>query len=364
MNALVARRAIIIEAESGARLIGSGGDPCTRELREFLTRNRVPHRFIDIDRDRPRPPRPRDGRPLAGGRPADAGQRREGAARADDPRGGQRAQPARPEQDRESRLGLPDHRRRAGRPRRRRLRGDRGARDDPRRRGRARRPGEHLLADRELPRLPGGHLRLRPGRAGDRPGAPLRPAHRGARAGPAPAHRGRPLRGRARQRRRAGGAHRRPRHRGELPAAAGRRLRAAERRGRLLRGDAGRGADVRRRVGGRGRRRQLGRAGGDLPLRHGRARLAAAARRRPRRLDVELPGRADRGDRQHRRAPPPPRSATSTASATLGGIVVEETTRRRAPPSCRSAASSSSSAPIPAPSGSTAPWPRTTTASC
>jgi thioredoxin reductase (NADPH) len=51
MNALVARRAVLIEEQSGARLIGSGGDPATRELREFLTRNRVPHRFIDLDRD-------------------------------------------------------------------------------------------------------------------------------------------------------------------------------------------------------------------------------------------------------------------------------------------------------------------------
>jgi thioredoxin reductase (NADPH) len=66
MNALVARRAIIIEAESGARLIGSGGDPYTRELREFLTRNRVPHRFIDIDRDGAAAASP-DGRPLEAG---------------------------------------------------------------------------------------------------------------------------------------------------------------------------------------------------------------------------------------------------------------------------------------------------------
>jgi thioredoxin reductase (NADPH) len=49
MNALVARRATIIEAETGARLIGYGTDPGTRQLREFLTRNRVPHRFIDLD---------------------------------------------------------------------------------------------------------------------------------------------------------------------------------------------------------------------------------------------------------------------------------------------------------------------------
>src|SRR6201989_1981041 len=63
-TALVSRRAIIIEAESGARLIGHGGDPGTRELREFLTRNRVPHRFIDLDgSDRAAPPP--DGRPLA-----------------------------------------------------------------------------------------------------------------------------------------------------------------------------------------------------------------------------------------------------------------------------------------------------------
>jgi thioredoxin reductase (NADPH) len=51
MNALVSRRATIIAAETGARLIGYGTDPGTRQLREFLTRNRVPHRFIDIEGD-------------------------------------------------------------------------------------------------------------------------------------------------------------------------------------------------------------------------------------------------------------------------------------------------------------------------
>jgi thioredoxin reductase (NADPH) len=64
MNALVSRRAMIIEAEGGARLIGSGGDPATRELREFLTRNRVPHRFIDLDAS-DLGVSPLDGRPLA-----------------------------------------------------------------------------------------------------------------------------------------------------------------------------------------------------------------------------------------------------------------------------------------------------------
>jgi thioredoxin reductase (NADPH) len=64
MNALVSRRALIIEAEGGARLFGSGRDPATRELREFLTRNRVPHRFIDLDGS-DLGVSPVDGRPLA-----------------------------------------------------------------------------------------------------------------------------------------------------------------------------------------------------------------------------------------------------------------------------------------------------------
>ena len=51
---------------------------------------------------------------------------------------------------------------------------------------------------------------------------------------------------------------------------------------------------MRERGGGGGRRRQLGRPGVDLPLRHRRKLPAADPRRRPRRLDVELPGRADR----------------------------------------------------------------------
>jgi thioredoxin reductase (NADPH) len=64
INALVSRRALIIETESGARLIGSGSDPGTRQLREFLTRNRVPHRFIDLDAAE-LDSSPVDGRPLA-----------------------------------------------------------------------------------------------------------------------------------------------------------------------------------------------------------------------------------------------------------------------------------------------------------
>src|ERR1700749_1953168 len=64
MNALVSRRAIIIEAESGARLIGPGAARGPRELREFLPRNRVPHRFIALDGSA-LAASPADGRPLA-----------------------------------------------------------------------------------------------------------------------------------------------------------------------------------------------------------------------------------------------------------------------------------------------------------
>jgi thioredoxin reductase (NADPH) len=64
MNALVNRRTNLLAARSGARLIGHGGDPATRELREFLTRNRVPHRFIDIDAS-DLGAAAEDGRPLA-----------------------------------------------------------------------------------------------------------------------------------------------------------------------------------------------------------------------------------------------------------------------------------------------------------
>jgi thioredoxin reductase (NADPH) len=64
-NALIGRRAMIIEVEGGARLVGSGNDPATRRLREFLTRNRVPHRFIDIDSSELVAPLP-DGRVPAG----------------------------------------------------------------------------------------------------------------------------------------------------------------------------------------------------------------------------------------------------------------------------------------------------------
>ena len=44
LGAFLARRAVLIGLGSGVRLIGSHLSPDSRRLREFLTRNRIPHR--------------------------------------------------------------------------------------------------------------------------------------------------------------------------------------------------------------------------------------------------------------------------------------------------------------------------------
>jgi thioredoxin reductase (NADPH) len=51
LGAFIARRAILIDAEAGIRLIGSRFSQDTRRLREFLARNRMPHQWIDLERD-------------------------------------------------------------------------------------------------------------------------------------------------------------------------------------------------------------------------------------------------------------------------------------------------------------------------
>jgi thioredoxin reductase (NADPH) len=51
MRAYIQRRAILIERNVGAKLIGSRFSPDTRRLHEFLTRNRLPHRLIDLEED-------------------------------------------------------------------------------------------------------------------------------------------------------------------------------------------------------------------------------------------------------------------------------------------------------------------------
>jgi thioredoxin reductase (NADPH) len=51
LGAFVARRTLLIGLGTGVRLIGSHLSPDSRRLREFLTRNRIPHRFLDLETD-------------------------------------------------------------------------------------------------------------------------------------------------------------------------------------------------------------------------------------------------------------------------------------------------------------------------
>ncbi len=51
LRAFLARRAELIGLGSGMRLVGSRLDPNSRRLREFLTRNRIPHAFLDLESD-------------------------------------------------------------------------------------------------------------------------------------------------------------------------------------------------------------------------------------------------------------------------------------------------------------------------
>jgi len=51
LRAYLLRRSILIEAGVGLRIVGSCYSPDTRRLREFVARNRLPHRFIDLDQD-------------------------------------------------------------------------------------------------------------------------------------------------------------------------------------------------------------------------------------------------------------------------------------------------------------------------
>lgn len=83
------------------------------------------------------------------------------------------------------------------------------------------RPGGHLIADRELPGLPGGPLRLRTRQPRAGPGRQVRRPDRGAPGGGRPEKGGRPLPYRALRGRRSGSARRDRRVRGPLPQAGG-----------------------------------------------------------------------------------------------------------------------------------------------
>jgi thioredoxin reductase (NADPH) len=51
LSAFIARRALLIGLGTGVRLVGSHLSPDTRRLRAFLTRNRIPHSFLDLETD-------------------------------------------------------------------------------------------------------------------------------------------------------------------------------------------------------------------------------------------------------------------------------------------------------------------------
>ncbi|MGH2941435.1 MAG: FAD-dependent oxidoreductase, partial [Solirubrobacteraceae bacterium] len=51
LRALLLRRSILIGLGTGFRIIGSRYTPDTRRLREFAARNRLPHRWIDLEED-------------------------------------------------------------------------------------------------------------------------------------------------------------------------------------------------------------------------------------------------------------------------------------------------------------------------
>ena len=178
----------------------------------------------------------------------------------------------------------------------RRLRGARHAGD---RRGRVRRPGR-------APRR--GSRTTWASRRGS-PAASWPSARRSRRGGfgarlvvPAQAvglARGRrPLHDRARRRRGGQRPHGDRRHRRPVPQARPARPRALRGRRRLLRRHPGRGAAVRRRPGADRRRRQLGRAGGDVPLPARRELPPDDPRRRSRQVDVALPDRRARPPRR------------------------------------------------------------------
>jgi thioredoxin reductase (NADPH) len=52
MRAYLLRRSLLIELGTGFRIVGSRFLPDTRRLREFAARNRLPHRFIDLEEDK------------------------------------------------------------------------------------------------------------------------------------------------------------------------------------------------------------------------------------------------------------------------------------------------------------------------
>jgi thioredoxin reductase (NADPH) len=51
LRSFLIRRAMLIEAGAGIRIVGSRFSPDTRRLLQFAARNRIPHRLVDLDTD-------------------------------------------------------------------------------------------------------------------------------------------------------------------------------------------------------------------------------------------------------------------------------------------------------------------------
>ena len=51
LRAFLARREILIDLGAGVKLVGSRYSQCTRRLREFLARNRMPFQWLDLEED-------------------------------------------------------------------------------------------------------------------------------------------------------------------------------------------------------------------------------------------------------------------------------------------------------------------------
>ena len=241
-----------------------------------------------------------------------------------------------------------DRRRRAGRPRGGRLRRVGRTVDDRRRARGAGRPGRHVFADRELPRLPRRRLRRRargpraPAGAAARRGDPRHAVDLAHRRGSASGSPGR--------RRRAARPHDRARVRRFLAPARHSRVRRAERPRCLLRRVAERRRGNARPRRPRDRCRQLGRSGGDVLLQPCAKRDDRVPRRLAREEHVELSDPAARHAPEHHCSLP--QRDRGRRTATVRSRRSTSRTRRAGRSSARRrGASTSSSAPTPKPAG-------------
>ena len=201
------------------------------------------------------------------------------------------------------------------------------------------RTGGHQLEDRELSRLSDRHLGPGAGRPRAGPGAEVRRAARDL------ARRRRPRLRRARPTARLDDGASVRRARSSSPPARATasstcRTTSGSKARHPLRGDRDGGAALRGEEVDRGRRRQFGGPGRDVPVAHGAPCAHARARRRPRRDDVATissSGSTLAADHAPHRAPRSPRSRATSACASVTWI---EPRDRRERDARRSATSS------------------------